>query len=143
MCGPYYCAFSHAIVKSNIGIYICKGAVTIVQWVGNKRNSGMIGLGTARARRYTQQGEPGAGQVAITSEQIRAARALLRWEQTDLAEASGLAVVTIQTIERRPGPLMIRTSSLYKLQEAFKRVGVEFLDEDNGGPGVRMRGRRR
>lgn len=102
----------------------------------------MNALGTTQPRRYTR-GEPGAVQVAITSEQIRAARALLRWEQTDLAKASGLAVVTIQVIERRPGALRTRTTTLYALQDAFKRAGVEFLDEDNGGPGVRMKVRRR
>jgi DNA-binding XRE family transcriptional regulator len=78
-------------------------------------------------------------RVAITSEQIRAARGLLRWEQRDLAEASGLALITIKSIERRRGPLMVRTSSLYALQTAFDKAGVEFLDANNGGAGVRWK----
>jgi transcriptional regulator with XRE-family HTH domain len=65
--------------------------------------------------------------IAITSEQVRAARGLLRWEQKDLAEACGLAVETIKSIERKHGPLMVRTSSLYALQDAFDRAGVEFF----------------
>jgi transcriptional regulator with XRE-family HTH domain len=79
----------------------------------------------------------------ITSEQVRAARALLRWDQKDLAKASGLAEVTIRSIEQRPGALMVRSSSLYALERAFSNAGVIFFDSDNGGAGVRWkRGRR-
>jgi transcriptional regulator with XRE-family HTH domain len=92
-------------------------------------------LGTMTASAYTGQ------MVVITSEQIRAARALLRWEQKDLAEASGLALITINAMERRPGPLMMRTSSLYALVAAFDRAGIEFLDADDGGAGVRFKRR--
>jgi transcriptional regulator with XRE-family HTH domain len=99
-------------------------------------------LGTLSDRLYTPGNEPGAVRVAtISSEQIKAARGLLRWEQTALAEASGLAVVTIKSIERRPGPLMVRTSSLYALVAAFDQAGVEFFDGDNGGAGVRFKHR--
>ncbi|MDU6138645.1 helix-turn-helix transcriptional regulator, partial [Bradyrhizobium sp.] len=41
----------------------------------------------------------------LTSEQIRAARAMLRIEQRDLAEKSGVSLETIKRIERTPGPI--------------------------------------
>jgi hypothetical protein len=93
-------------------------------------------LGMTAARPYIGR------MVIITSEQIRAARALLRWEQKDLAKASGLALITINAMERRPGRLMMRTSSLYALVEAFDKAGIEFLEGDDGGAGVRWKRRR-
>jgi transcriptional regulator with XRE-family HTH domain len=101
-------------------------------------------LGLIDARVYNGTGQDGASSLmAITSEQIRAARGLLRWEQRHLAKACKLALVTIKSIEQRPGPLMVRTSSLYAIVAAFEKAGVEFFDSDNGGAGVRFkRGRR-
>jgi hypothetical protein len=84
-----------------------------------------------------------AARVAITSEQIKAARGLLRWEQKDLSEACGLALVTIKSIEQRPGPLMVRTSSLYAIVAAFDKAGVIFTEADNGGAGVKWKGKSR
>ncbi|MFQ5764104.1 MAG: helix-turn-helix domain-containing protein, partial [Rhodospirillales bacterium] len=39
----------------------------------------------------------------ITSTQMRAARALLGWDQKDLAQASGLSLPTIQRMEASDG----------------------------------------
>jgi DNA-binding XRE family transcriptional regulator len=98
-------------------------------------------LGVSNPNRYTAEGEPKAVRtVAITGEQIRAARGLLRWEQAELAKASGLSLETIKSIERRHGALMVRTSTLYALLDAFNKAGVEFLEAgNNGGAGVRFK----
>jgi transcriptional regulator with XRE-family HTH domain len=99
-------------------------------------------LGEACDRHYTSDVEPRALQmVKITSEQVRAARGLLGWEKQDLANAAGLSVETIKGIERRPGVLMVRTSTLYAIQNAFDEAGVEIFDETNGGAGVRWKKR--
>lgn len=75
----------------------------------------------------------------ITPGQIRAARALLGWKQTDLASASGVSEISIKNIER--GATDPRASTLRAIQAAFEAGGVIFLEEGvvrDGGPGVRL-----
>lgn len=69
----------------------------------------------------------------ITSEQIRAARALLRWDQMELAERSGVSVETVKRLEKIKGPMLsITGATLAKLQHAFNEVGVEFVNDERG-----------
>ena len=72
----------------------------------------------------------------ITSEQCRAARALLDWTQGDLARAARLSAVTIRAFER--GGEM-RESNRSLLRMTLERAGVEFIADNGGGPGVRLR----
>src|SRR6516165_9176264 len=73
----------------------------------------------------------------ITSELIRAARALLRWEQRDLAEASAVSLPTVKRLEAKPGVLVAHNSTLAALRAAFEAAGVEFTNGDR--PEVRLR----
>lgn len=76
----------------------------------------------------------------IDSAQIRAARALLGWKQTDLAERSGVSEISIKNIER--GATDPRASTLRAIQSALEVGGVIFMERDQtpgGGPGVRVR----
>jgi hypothetical protein len=73
----------------------------------------------------------------ITSELIRAARALLRWEQRHLAEASSVSLPTIKRLEAKPGILVAHSSTVAALRGAFEAAGVEFTNGDQ--PGVRLR----
>jgi transcriptional regulator with XRE-family HTH domain len=75
--------------------------------------------------------------VAITSELIRAARALLRWEQRQLADASAVSLPTIKRLESKPGVLMAHGSTVALLRGALEAAGVEFTNGDQ--PGVRLR----
>jgi transcriptional regulator with XRE-family HTH domain len=75
----------------------------------------------------------------ISSEQIRAARALLRWEQKDLAEASGVSLPSIKRLETQPGQLAAQPRTVDDLRAALEKAGVEFIAENGGGAGVRMR----
>jgi transcriptional regulator with XRE-family HTH domain len=75
----------------------------------------------------------------MTSEQLRAARMLLRWEQKDIAEASGISLPAIKRLETIPGPLAAQSRTVEAIKEAFRKAGVEFIDEDDRGPGVRLR----
>jgi transcriptional regulator with XRE-family HTH domain len=81
----------------------------------------------------------------ITAGQIRAARALIGWKQTDLAKASRVSEISIKNIER--GVTDPRYKTLEAIQKAFERAGVVFLepgDIRDGGEGVRlMRGAKR
>jgi transcriptional regulator with XRE-family HTH domain len=75
----------------------------------------------------------------MTSEQLRAARMLLRWEQKDIAEASGISLPAIKRLETIPGPLAAQSRTIEAIRTALEKAGIEFIDEDGGGPGVRLR----
>ena len=67
------------------------------------------------------------------------ARAALNWTVRDLAEATGLHRNTITNIE--VGRYSGDRETLSTIESVLKRAGVEFIDEDGGGPGVRLRSR--
>ena len=71
--------------------------------------------------------------------QIRAARALLGWRQNDLARASGVGPATIRRIEILRGSVKGNVSTQLKIQQAFERAGIRFIETDpSGGIGVRL-----
>jgi transcriptional regulator with XRE-family HTH domain len=67
------------------------------------------------------------------------ARAALNWTVRDLAEATGLHRNTITNIE--VGRYSGDRETLSTIESVLKRAGVEFIDENGGGPGVRLRRR--
>jgi hypothetical protein len=75
----------------------------------------------------------------LTSEQIRAARALLRWSAVDLAGASAVAANTIRRAEVAEGPTTLTAANDLAIRRTLEEAGVEFIDENGGGPGVRLR----
>lgn len=77
----------------------------------------------------------------ITAEQIRAARALLRMEQRELAEMAGFSVPTLKRIEGSSGPLRASYENAAKLVAVLEKAGIEFIPENGGGVGVRFRER--
>jgi transcriptional regulator with XRE-family HTH domain len=77
----------------------------------------------------------------VTPAQCRAARGLLDWSQQDLASQAGIGIVTVRQVEA--GSTKPRRATLIVLKQAFERAGVEFIDENGGGPGVRLRKRQR
>jgi hypothetical protein len=62
----------------------------------------------------------------LTSEQVRAARALLRWEQTDLSASSKVSIATVKRLEGQPGPLKANAVTIEALRRALEAAGVEF-----------------
>ena len=83
----------------------------------------------------------GRAALVLSSELIRAARALLRWEQTDLAAASAVSLPTIKRLEAKPGIMAAHMSTTVALRKALEAAGIEFIDENGGGPGLRLRKR--
>ncbi|SFU21035.1 hypothetical protein SAMN05518861_12544 [Mesorhizobium sp. YR577] len=77
--------------------------------------------------------------MPISSEQIRAARALLRWEQKDLAEASTVSLPSIKRLEGQPGVLAAQARTVDALKGALERAGVLFVEENGEGAGVRLK----
>jgi len=72
----------------------------------------------------------------ITPEQCRAARALLSWSQRELAEKTKISDVTIGKFELKKTHLKESTAQHFRL--VFEANGVVFIDENGGGPGVRL-----
>jgi transcriptional regulator with XRE-family HTH domain len=83
----------------------------------------------------------GKSGTAISSELVRAARALLRWEQRDLAKASGVSLPTIKRLESKRGQMAAHASTMLALVKAIEGAGIEFIDANGGGPGVRLKER--
>jgi transcriptional regulator with XRE-family HTH domain len=75
----------------------------------------------------------------ITAEQIRAARALARLDQSELAERAGISVETVKRVERLRGPISANTSTEAAIRRVFAAMGIDFIDENGGGYGVRFR----
>jgi transcriptional regulator with XRE-family HTH domain len=73
-----------------------------------------------------------------TVEQLRAARALLGWSQTELASRAGLSLPTVKRVEGGFGPKVSEEARL-RLQQALEAAGLEFLEENGAGLGVRFR----
>src|SRR5262245_63582276 len=79
----------------------------------------------------------------VTTRQVKAARALLGWSQADLAQHSGVSEPTVARLESVDGKLGGREDTAEKIRTAIEIAGVEFIDENGGGRGVRLRKRAR
>jgi len=76
----------------------------------------------------------------ILIEQLRAARSLLGWSQSELAEQAGLSLPTVKRVEREGGDgPNVSEEARNKIRTALEKAGVEFIPENGGGPGVRLR----
>jgi len=56
-----------------------------------------------------------------------------------LAAAANVSVPTIKRLEAQDGPLGGRNETGIKIRSAMENAGIEFIDENGGGPGVRLR----
>ena len=80
------------------------------------------------------------GEFLIGVEQLRAARGLLGWSQSELARRAGLSLPTVKRFETQSG-IRVSNDAQTKLQNALEAAGVSFIEENGGGPGVRLRKR--
>jgi transcriptional regulator with XRE-family HTH domain len=77
---------------------------------------------------------------ALTSAQIRAARALIRWSAEDLAKASEMGVSTIRRAELEPSETKLTRVNDQAIRRTLEAAGVLFIDAEYGlGPGVRLK----
>jgi transcriptional regulator with XRE-family HTH domain len=77
--------------------------------------------------------------ATLSSAQLRAARALLRWTAEELARHSKVGLTTIRRAELAEGRPSLTAANDASLRRALEDAGVEFIDENGGGPGVRLR----
>lgn len=75
--------------------------------------------------------------MTISPEQCRAARGLLNLSQWDLADAAGVGRSTVADFER--AARSPTAENLAAIRRALEAAGVEFIDSNGGGPGVRLR----
>jgi predicted transcriptional regulator len=61
----------------------------------------------------------------------------LDWNQQELAERAGVGVVTVRQLEA--GIHEPRRSTLHVIRSCLEAAGIEFIDENGGGPGVRLK----
>ncbi len=78
-------------------------------------------------------------KALITTSQIRAARALVRWSATDLANKSGIGISTIKRLEVMSGVPTINISTMVAIQAALESAGIEFIGSPDDRPGVRLK----
>jgi hypothetical protein len=76
---------------------------------------------------------------SLTSGKIHAARAFLRWSADDLAGASAVGVATIRRAEPAEAETSMNAPNDIAVRRALEAAGIEFINENGGGPGVRRR----
>ena len=75
----------------------------------------------------------------ITSDQVRAAKAFLRWSGEDLAEKSGVSLSSIRRVESAEGiPEGQNLKTLLSIKAALEEGGIEFIGTPEDRPGVRL-----
>ena len=72
----------------------------------------------------------------ITRDQVRMARAALGWGVRELAAKAGVSANTVSRYENGADAL---GGTLLKIQRVLEQGGIIFIDENGGGPGVRLR----
>jgi hypothetical protein len=75
----------------------------------------------------------------LTSGQIRAARTFIRWRAQDLARESSVGIATIRRAELADEETSMTAANDQAVRRALEAAGVEFIDENGGGAGVRLR----
>ena len=68
--------------------------------------------------------------------QCKMARAALGWGVRELAETAGVSTQTITRLERGE---QLKDRTIEALKGVFEAAGIEFIPENGGGPGVRVR----
>ena len=74
--------------------------------------------------------------------QLRAARALTGLSQAEVAESAGISIPTLKRAEAG-GPIKVAPETIDVIAKALEKAGVEFIAENGGGAGVRMKKRKR
>lgn len=73
----------------------------------------------------------------ITTQQIRGARAMIGLTQAELAKLAGISTTGLNNIEK--GSADPKASTLRAIEAALEAAGVEFIAENGGGAGVRLK----
>jgi predicted transcriptional regulator len=77
--------------------------------------------------------------LKVSIRQLKAARALIGWSQEELASEAEVSLPTVKRLEAANGLLGGRATTAQKIKTALEKAGIEFIDENGGGAGVRLR----
>lgn len=77
----------------------------------------------------------------VSIRQLKAARNLIGWSQEQLAHFADVSLPTVKRLESKEGWLGGRPITAQKIREALEAGGIQFIDENGGGLGVRLRKR--
>jgi transcriptional regulator with XRE-family HTH domain len=116
------------------GILFREGGVELALLAGLSAPTGPFG------ENYTHLAEESPWRW-LSGAQIRAGRALLRWSAADLARATALGVNTIRRAELAEAQTPLTAANELAIRRALETAGVVFIEENGGGPGVRLRER--
>jgi hypothetical protein len=75
----------------------------------------------------------------LFSFQIKAARSLIGWTADDLSRRSAVSLRTIRRAELAERDTSLTSANDLAIRHALEDAGVEFIQENGGGPGVRLR----
>jgi predicted transcriptional regulator len=76
----------------------------------------------------------------ISSKQVRAAKAMLKWSGEELANKAGVSLSTIRRIESQDGILEGQNiSTVMSIKSALEKAGIEFIGSPEDKPGVRLK----
>jgi transcriptional regulator with XRE-family HTH domain len=82
-------------------------------------------------------------KIPLISAQIRSARALIKWTAEDLSRQSAVSLRTIRRAELAERDTALTEANDLAIRRALEAAGVDFIDEDGGGAGVRLKKRTR
>ncbi len=78
----------------------------------------------------------------MIGQQIKAARGLLSISQADLCARAGVPLITLRRVEGKSGHAgKVSDEAVERIKAALVDAGVDFIPENGGGAGVRMRDR--
>ena len=77
-------------------------------------------------------------EILIITRSVTRCTRLVECSQTDLATRAGLSLPTVKRVEIDLG-IRVSDDARSKLRHALETAGIEFIDENGGGPGVRLR----
>lgn len=75
----------------------------------------------------------------LYANQVKAARGLLGWSQEKLSEESCITLGTIKRMESSDGKVRGNAGNVMELQSTLEKAGIEFIAENGGGVGVRLK----
>lgn len=75
-------------------------------------------------------------RIVLTPAQSRAARGLLNWSQQRLADEARVSRATVAHYETESANVQV--NNILALQQVLETAGIEFIEPNGGGPGVRM-----
>ena len=77
--------------------------------------------------------------MSFLAKHIKSARLWLDWDQRTLAKKAGVSLPTVQRMEGSNGVVRGNYETVEKVRRALESAGIEFIAENGGGPGVRLK----